>query len=149
MFPAGKFRPQTIRLHTVRLAKYLLGDTSFRFAYDPYVIQATEIYYIVFGALTLLGGIVAYARIKSLPSLLLGVLLGIALIGAGLLLFNGQTQNSNNIKVGLILGLLATAGLAGLFIPKVMINRAAPHVILMAVLSAIGMVLTLIAFTGK
>ncbi len=123
-----------------------MGDTSFRFAYDPYVIQATEIYYIVFGALTLLGGIVAYARVKSLPSLLLGVLLGIALIGAGLLLFNGQT---NNLKVGLILGLLATAGLAGLFIPKVMINRAAPHVILMAVLSAIGMVLTLIAFTGK
>jgi len=123
-----------------------LGDTSFRFAYDPYVIQATEIYYIVFGALTLLGGIVAYARVKSLPSLLLGGLLGIALIGAGLLLFNGQT---NNLKVGLILGLLATAGLAGLFIPKVMINRAAPHVILMAVLSAIGMVLTLIAFTGK
>lgn len=146
MFTAGKFRPQTIRLHTVRIAKHLLGDTSFRFAYDPYVIQATEIYYIVFGALTLLGGIVAYARVKSLPSLLLGGLLGIALIGAGLLLFNGQT---NNLKVGLILGLLATAGLAGLFIPKVMINRAAPHVILMAVLSAIGMVLTLIAFTGK
>lgn len=71
------------------------------------------------------------------------------LIGAGLLLFNGQTSNVKNLKVGLILGLLATAGLAGLFIPKVMINRAAPHVILMAVLSAIGMVLTLISFTGK
>jgi len=113
------------------------------------VIQATEIYYIVFGALTLLGGIVGYVKAKSLPSLITGVLFGLALIGAGILLFNGQTDNIKNIKVGLILGLLATAGLAGQFIPKVMINRAAPHVIAMAVLSAVGMVLTLIAFTGK
>lgn len=115
----------------------------------PYVIQATEIYYLVFGALTLLGGIMGYVKVKSLPSLVMGVTWGLVLIGAGLLLFNGQTSNVKNLKVGLILGLLATAGLAGLFIPKVMINRAAPHVILMAVLSAIGMVLTLISFTGK
>ena len=39
--------------------------------------------------------------------------------------------------------------LAGFFIPKVMLNRAAPHVILMAVLSGIGMLLTLISFAGK
>ena len=122
---------------------------GFGFAYDPCVIRTTEIYYIVFGTLTLLGGIMGYVKVKSLPSLITGVLLGLVLIGAGLLLFNGQTENIKNVKVGLILGLLATAGLAGLFIPKVMLNRAAPHVILMALLSAIGMALTLIAFTGK
>jgi len=125
---------------------------GFRFAYDPFVIQATEIYYIVFGALTLLGGIVGYVKVKSLPSLITGVLFGLALIGAGILIFNGQTANPNNVKVGLILGLLATVGLAGQFIPKVMINRAAPHVILMALLSGIGMAMTLIAwiaFSGK
>jgi len=143
------FAPRTIRRHTIRKAKHLLGDIGCGFAYDPCVIQATEIYYIVFGALTLLGGIVGYVKAKSLPSLITGVLFGLALIGAGILLFNGQTDNIKNIKVGLILGLLATAGLAGQFIPKVMINRAAPHVIAMAVLSAVGMVLTLIAFTGK
>jgi len=129
-----------------------LGDIGFGFAYDPFVIQATEIYYIVFGALTLLGGIVGYVKVKSLPSLITGVLFGLALIGAGILIFNGQTANPNNVKVGLILGLLATVGLAGQFIPKVMINRAAPHVILMALLSGIGMAMTLIAwiaFSGK
>ncbi|MEI7957644.1 MAG: TMEM14 family protein [Verrucomicrobiota bacterium] len=113
------------------------------------MIQATEIYYIVFGALTLLGGTVGYLKAKSLPSLIAGMLFGIALIAAGVLLLNGQAGNTKFIKVGLILGLLATAGLAGQFIPKVMINRAAPHVIAMAVLSAVGMVLTLISFTGK
>ena len=127
----------------------LLGDRGSGFAYDPRVIQATEIYYIVFGALTLLGGTVGYLKAKSLPSLIAGMLFGIALIAAGVLLLNGQAGNTKFIKVGLILGLLATAGLAGQFIPKVMINRAAPHVIAMAVLSAVGMVLTLISFTGK
>ena len=115
-------------------------------AYDPSVIQATEIYYIIFGLLTLLGGVVGYAKIKSIPALAIGLIFGITLVAAGILLLWEQT---NTIKIGLILGLLGTAGLAGLFIPKVMMNRAAPHVIAMAVLSGIGMVLTLIALAGK
>lgn len=126
-----------------------MGDIGFGFAYDPSVIQATEIYYLVFGTLTILGGIVGYIKVKSLPSLVMGVLYGVALIAAGILLFNGQPDHLKNVKVGLIVGLLATAGLAGQFIPKVMVNRAAPHVILMALLSAVGMVLTLIVFSGK
>jgi uncharacterized membrane protein (UPF0136 family) len=96
--------------------------------------------------LTLLGGIVGYAKVKCAPPLAIGLIFGITLVGAGILLLWGQT---NTIKMGLILGLLATAGLSGLFIPKVMMNRAAPHVIAMAILSGLGMVLTLIAFAGK
>ncbi|MDD5350107.1 MAG: TMEM14 family protein [Chthoniobacteraceae bacterium] len=110
------------------------------------MIQATEIYYIVFGIVTFLGGIIGYAKVKSTPSLVIGLVFGITLVGAGILLLCGQT---NAVKIGLILGLLGTAGLSGLFIPKVMMNRAAPHVIAMAVLSGIGLVLTLIAFAGK
>ncbi|MEI8233227.1 MAG: TMEM14 family protein [Verrucomicrobiota bacterium] len=110
------------------------------------MIQAAEIYYIVFGMVTLLGGIVGYAKVKSLPPLVIGLVFGLTLVGAGILLFCGHT---NTIKIGLLLGLLATALLSGLFIPKVMMNRAAPHVIAMAVLSGIGMALTLIAFAGK
>ena len=126
-----------------------MGDRGCSFAYDLHVIQATEIFYIIFGALTLLGGIVGYVKAKSLPSLLVGILAGLVLIAAGILLFIGQADSPNNVKVGLILGLLTTAGLAGQFIPKVMINRAKPHVIVMAILSAVGMVLTLIAFNAK
>ena len=132
----------------LRQTKHLLSDRPPGFAYDPRVIQATEIYYIVFGALTLLGGIVGYLKAKSWPSLLAGVLFGLALIGAGTLMIYGATY-PNYLMPGKILGLLATAGLAGWFIPKVMMNRAAPHVIAMAVLSAIGMVLMLIVFGTK
>jgi uncharacterized membrane protein (UPF0136 family) len=123
-----------------------LGDTPLRLAYHPCVIQATEIYYIVFGMLTFLGSIIGYAKAKNLPSLATGLLSGLVLMVAGGLLLYGQT---NTIKIGLILGLLAIAGLAGQFIPRVMMNRAAPQVIVMALLSGIGMVLTLIAFAGK
>jgi uncharacterized membrane protein (UPF0136 family) len=114
-------------------------------AYDPPVIEATEIYYIVFGIVTFLGGVIGYAKAKSTPSLVIGLIFGITLVSAGILLLCGQT---NTIKLGLILGLLSTAVLSGLFIPKVMMNRAAPHVIAMAVLSGAGLVLTLIAL-GK
>ena len=89
-----------------------------------------------------------YLKAKSLPSLINGLFFGIALLVAGLLMTYGGA-NIKSIKAGLIIGLLSTAMLAGFFIPKVMLNRAAPHVILMAVLSGIGMLLTLISFAGK
>lgn len=107
------------------------------------MIHATEIYYIVLGVLTFAGAIIGYAKAKNLPWLITGILSGLVLITAGGLILYGQT---NTIKIGLVLGLLATATLSGLFIPKVMMNRAAPQVIAMAILSGAGMVLTLISF---
>jgi len=107
------------------------------------VIQATEIYYIILGVLTLAGAVIGYVKTKELTCLVGGLLAGLVLIAAGVLLVCEQT---NLVKIGLILGLLATAVLSGRFIPKVMLNRAAPEVIVMAVLSGVGMILTLIAF---
>lgn len=114
----------------------------------PFVIETTVIYYFVFGALTLLGGLVGYWQTKSIQSLALGLICGLTLVAAGFLVYYGDTH-VEYLTPGLILGLLATAGLSGQFIPKVMINRAPPHVIAMAILSGIGMVLTLIAFAKK
>lgn len=113
-----------------------------------FVIETTEIYYFVLGVLTLLGGVVGYWNAKSVPSLVWGILGGVTLIVAGFLICYGQTHEEY-LTPGLILGLLATAGLAGQFIPKVMINRALPHVIAMAILSGLGLILTLISFAKK
>jgi len=89
-----------------------------------------------------------YLKAKSLPSLINGLVFGLMLLVAGILMAYGGTNTKPLIRPGLILGLLSTAMLSGLFIPKVMLNRAAPHVILMAVLSGIGMALTLFALTS-
>ncbi|MEI6349700.1 MAG: TMEM14 family protein [Verrucomicrobiota bacterium] len=107
------------------------------------VIDATEIYYFILGGLTILGGIIGYVKAKSVPSIIAGTLFGLILAGAGALMVFGNTQP------GLILGILATVAMAGQFIPKVMGSRAAPHVIVMAILSAIGVILTLISFAKK
>ena len=120
-----------------------MGDIWVPLAYDACVIHATEIYYIIFGVLTFAGAIIGYAKARNLPWLIIGILTGGVLVTAGGLILYGQT---NTIKIGLVLGLLAMATLSGLFIPKLMMNRAAPQVIVMAILSGVGMVLTLISF---
>jgi uncharacterized membrane protein (UPF0136 family) len=114
----------------------------------PFVIETTEIYYFVFGVLTLLGGLVAFWKTKSIQSLALGLVCGLTLVAAGFLVHYGESH-VEYLTPGLILGLLATAGLSGQYIPKVMVNRAPLDVIAMAILSGIGMVLTLIAFAKK
>lgn len=107
------------------------------------MIDFIKIYYLVFGALTILGGVIGFAKAKSRASLIAGSITGLALIVSGILVAQGS------VVPGLIVGLLVSVALAGQFIPKVMINRAPPHVILMALLSAVSLVLTLISFARK
>jgi len=109
----------------------------------PAMTDATKIYYFVFGVLTLLGGIIGFVKAKSLPSLIVGTPCGLLLIAAGVLILYGK------INLALILGLLVCVAMAGQFVPKVMLNRAPIHAIVMAVLSVLGLVFTLIAFAKK
>jgi uncharacterized membrane protein (UPF0136 family) len=107
------------------------------------MIEVTKIYYLVFGLLTLIGGIMGYVKAKSLASIVAGSICGVLLLGAGVLLFMGK------VNLALILGILVSVALAGQFVPKVMLNRAPIHALIMAVLSIIGVIFTLIAFTKK
>ena len=125
-----------------------LGDIPCALAYDRFVIDVTEIYYFVFGALTFIGGIIGYVKAKSWVSLIAGTLCGLILIGAGVLLSKASI-NPALVKPGLILGILVSVALAGQFVPKVILNRAPVHAIVMAVLSAGALVLTLISFLKK
>lgn len=107
------------------------------------MIEATRIYYLVFGALTIAGGIIGFVKAKSRASLIAGGLCGLLLIAAGVLMFD------HKVKAGLIVGVLVSVALAGQFVPKVMLNRAPIHSIVMAVLSAVSLVLTIIALMPK
>jgi len=105
------------------------------------MIDATRIYYLVFGALTIAGGIIGFVKAKSRASLIAGGLCGLLLIVAGALMFD------HKLMAGLILGVLVSVALAGQFVPKVMLNRAPIHSIVMAVLSVVSLILTIGAFT--
>jgi len=104
------------------------------------MVDFIKVYYLVFGILTIVGGIIGFVKAKSRASLIAGVLCGVALIVAHFLLQRG------NGMMGLIVGLVISALLGGKFIPKAMENRAGPHVIIMAVLSAVSLIVTLISF---
>lgn len=107
------------------------------------MIDFIKVYYLVFGALTIIGGIIGFVKAKSRASLIAGSLCGLALVVSGILV------ERDNVVAGLIVGLIVSAMLAGKFIPKVMVNRAGPHIIVMAILSAVSLILTLISFAKK
>jgi uncharacterized membrane protein (UPF0136 family) len=54
------------------------------------MIDVTKIYYFIFGALTILGGVIGFVKKASSASLIAGGLCGVLLLIAGLLL-RGQT----------------------------------------------------------
>jgi len=107
------------------------------------MIDVTKIYYLVFGILTILGGVIGFVKAKSRASLIAGGSTGLLLIASSIVIMAGRTN------IGLMLGLLVSVALAGQFIPKVMLNRAPIHSIIMAILSAASLILTLISFAKK
>ncbi len=107
------------------------------------MMDVIKIYYLVFGILTILGGVIGFVKAKSRASLIAGGSAGLLLVASGLIIMAGRTN------IGLMLGLLVSVALAGQFIPKVMLNRAPIHSIIMAILSAASLILTIISFTKK
>ena len=121
----------------------ILGDSRGPFAYHAFMTDVIKVYYLVFGVLTLIGGIIGFVKANSLPSLIAGTVCGLILLAAGIVIFFGH------LDLGLILGILVSVALAGQFVPKVMLNRPPIHSALMALLSVTGVVLTLIAFAKR
>ncbi len=105
------------------------------------MIDVTKFFYLFFGLLTVVGGVIGFVKANSRASLIAGSISGIALIASSIFIFNDRTN------WGLLLGLLVSAALSGQFIPKVMLNRAPIHSILMAILSAASLVLTIFSLT--
>lgn len=78
-------------------------------------------YFVIFGTISLVLGIVAYVRRKSIISLFAGGVSGIALVAAGLLILKGERYGSEHLVIrGYWLGLLLCALLAGRFLPAVL-----------------------------
>jgi uncharacterized membrane protein (UPF0136 family) len=106
------------------------------------VIGPAKIYFIVFGVLTIVGGVIGYVKAGSTASIIAGAISGIALIVAAWLL-------PGNPAVGLIIAGLVSLALAGRFIPAFMRTGTLMPAGLMAGLSLIGVIMAIVAWIKK
>jgi uncharacterized membrane protein (UPF0136 family) len=107
-----------------------------------YMIGPAKIYFIIFGLLTIVGGVLGYVKAGSTVSIIAGSISGIALIVAALLL-------PGNVVLGLAIAGLVSILLAGRFIPAFMKTGAVMPAGLMSVLSVIGVIMAIVAWIKK
>ena len=105
-------------------------------------MNATSIYFLIFGALTIIGGVIGYVKAGSLPSIIAGSITGILLLVAGWIL-------PANRAAGLVVGLVVSLLLAGQFVPKFIRTGKVMPAGLMSILSVIGIVMAILAWLKK
>ena len=110
--------------------------------YQWLMIGPAKIYFIIFGLLTIVGGVIGYVKAGSTVSIIAGAISGIALIVAAFLL-------PTNVAVGLVIAGLVSIALAARFIPAFMKTGKMMPAGLMAILSAIGVVMAIVAWIKK
>jgi uncharacterized membrane protein (UPF0136 family) len=106
------------------------------------MIGAAKIYFIIFGILTIVGGIIGYAKAGSVISIVAGSISGLLLLLAAFLL-------PEHHAAGLIIALVVSLLLAGQFVPKFFRTFKVMPAGLMSVLSAIGIIVAIAAWLRK
>ena len=92
--------------------------------------------------MTIAGGVIGYVKAGSMPSIIAGSISGILLLVAAFLLPDHRVAG---LATGLIISLL----LAGQFIPKFIRTGKAMPAGMMSILSAIGIIMAIVAWTKK
>ena len=106
------------------------------------MIGPARIYFIVFGFLTIAGGVMGYVKAGSTVSIIAGSITGILLIVAGFVLPEHRMP-------GIVLGLFVSLLLAGQFIPKFVRTGRVMPAGMMTVLSAIGIFMAVAAWLRR
>jgi len=105
-------------------------------------MEAAKIYFIVFGALTIVGGIVGYVKAGSVASIIAGSITGVLLLVAAFLL-------PEHRMVGLATALIVSLLLAAQFIPKLLRTGRVMPAGIMSLLSVIGIIVAIVAWVKK
>jgi len=105
-------------------------------------MEAAKIYFIVFGALTIVGGIVGYVKAGSVASIIAGSITGVLLLVAAFLL-------PEHCMVGLATALIVSLLLAAYFIRKYLSTGAVMPAGIMSLLSVIGIIVVIVAWVKK
>ncbi len=107
------------------------------------MLELTKNYYLLFGVLTILGGVIGFVKAQSKASLIAGGVSGALILLAAWLVMSGQAQ------AGLILGLVISSVLEMRFLPAFLKTKKPMPAGMMAVLSLIGTVLSVLALVKK
>jgi uncharacterized membrane protein (UPF0136 family) len=110
--------------------------------YECGMLSPAKIYFVVFGLLTIVGGIIGYVKAGSVPSIIAGSIGGVLLLVAGVLL-------PEHRAVGLATGCVVSLLLAAYFIPKFLRTGKAMPAGLMSILSLIGIIVAIVAWVRK
>src|SRR5438445_12146340 len=94
-------------------------------------MDVTRLYFLIFGALTILGGVIGYVKAGSVPSIIAGAITGVLLLVAGALL-------PEHRAAGLAAASILSLFLAAQFGPKFIRTGKALHAGLISILSVIG-----------
>ena len=105
-------------------------------------MEAAKIYFIVFGVLTVAGGIVGYVKAGSMASGIAGSITGVLLLVAAFLLPEHRV-------IGLATALTISLLLAAQFVPKFIRTGRAMPAGMMSILSVIGVVAAIVAWVKK
>ena len=106
------------------------------------MIGPAKIYFIIFGLLTIIGGVIGYVRAGSTASIIAGSVSGILLLVAAFLL-------PNNALAGLALAVVVSILLAGRFVPAFLKSGDFMPAGMMSILSVIGIIMALVAWMKK
>jgi uncharacterized membrane protein (UPF0136 family) len=107
------------------------------------MLELARFYFLVFGVLTVLGGVMGFVKAKSKPSLIAGGISGAALIAAGYLIGTGTST-----RIGLFLGVIVSFALAGRFVGAFRKSKKVMPAGLMAALGIIGMIVGALALVS-
>ena len=109
---------------------------------QPRSMEAAKLYFIIFGVLTIAGGIVGYVKAGSMASIMAGSVTGVLLLVAAFLL-------PEHRAIGLASALILSLLLAAQFVPKFLRTGRVIPAGVMSVLSVIGIVAAIVAWVKK
>jgi uncharacterized membrane protein (UPF0136 family) len=106
------------------------------------MVGPAKIYFIIFGLLTIAGGIIGYVKAGSTPSIIAGSITGI-------LLLIGAWPLPEHTVAGLLTVLIVSLLLAAQFVPKFIKTGKAMPAGMMSILSVIGIIVAIVAWVRK
>ena len=106
------------------------------------MIGPAKIYFVIFGLLTIAGGVMGYVKAGSTASLIAGSISGALILLAAFLL-------PGNAVAGLALGGLVSLLLIGYFLPAFMRTGKVMPAGMMSILSILGVVIAIFAWIRK